>query len=284
MACGERVQGAGARRGDAHVRRHAAVGIDFLRRERQDGLVQLGGGRGFESAQEEPHVGCHLIDVAVGGHDQQHDFPAGVARGRGRSEQGFGRGGEPGHTTAQRAEPRAGCGGPKEFLELQRRHAVSSVRRAVGPSHRVYSSSVASCRFIRHVGTCAGRRPLRAVVPRSRLGKPANHTLPGSIADLAWGPPAPRTVLALAVRFASITIGLLAGPASRLPGVAAGAESRRDSRIATRAGDTRRSRTESSGYVLCFSLSTMFVVEWPCASGTRMTTPPRASTMSRPTI
>ena len=58
----EAVQRAGARRRDFQMRRQAAIRIDFLRRQRQDGARDVRVGQAFDVRQEEPRVGGHLLD------------------------------------------------------------------------------------------------------------------------------------------------------------------------------------------------------------------------------
>ena len=70
----QRVQRAGAGGCDAEVRRKTAIGVDFLRWERQHRVVNLVGRRAFKRAQKKPDVAHHLLDVAVGGNHQHHDL------------------------------------------------------------------------------------------------------------------------------------------------------------------------------------------------------------------
>jgi hypothetical protein len=79
-----RVQGAGPRGRHAKVRCHSPVGIDLERRERQNRAPDVAVGRPFERSEEESGIGRQLLDIAVGGHDDQR-------RGRCRSRCGCGR-------------------------------------------------------------------------------------------------------------------------------------------------------------------------------------------------
>ncbi|MXY17325.1 MAG: hypothetical protein F4Y57_10115 [Acidobacteria bacterium] len=81
-AAGESGQRAPARRGRVQVRRDAAVRIDFGRRQRQDRPFERGAGRPGQCAVEEPDVADHLLDAAVGRHDEQHRLGGGGASDR----------------------------------------------------------------------------------------------------------------------------------------------------------------------------------------------------------
>ena len=65
------MQRPGAGRGDVEVRREPAIRIDFVRRERQHGSLDLGVRQPFERREEEPGVDGQLLDVGVGRHDEQ---------------------------------------------------------------------------------------------------------------------------------------------------------------------------------------------------------------------
>jgi len=126
LAGGESVQRAGAGRCDAKVGREAAIRIDFLRRKRQERMLNLVGGRPLEAREEEAHVADDLIDVAVGGHDHHGCLVPRVVRGGGSNPEGLGLGCQAGHarTPALRlgGETRTHTCGPQQLLQLQRRH------------------------------------------------------------------------------------------------------------------------------------------------------------------
>ena len=142
------------------VRQEAAVGVDLLRGQGEDSLVELGGRGAFQAAQEEAGVGDHLLDVAVArDHGQDHVAPrvgagggrygerfgcraqSGPARpggpggsggsggpgGSGRAESGGGPGRARSCRFRHRGETRARTGGPQQLLKLEARHTSGPV-------------------------------------------------------------------------------------------------------------------------------------------------------------
>ncbi len=95
-ATGNGVQGAGADGRDADVRRHPAIGIHFMRGERQDRA--LGGDRRqpFERRQEKGDVGAGLLEVSIAGNDVEDEPVRTCMRGAG-DKQRLGGVGKPGH-------------------------------------------------------------------------------------------------------------------------------------------------------------------------------------------
>ena len=81
---GQRVQAAGAGRGDFEVRLEAAIGVDLRRWKRQDLLLDHRIRGTLERAKEETDVAHRRLDVGVVGHDVQDDAVAQTAR-RGRN-------------------------------------------------------------------------------------------------------------------------------------------------------------------------------------------------------
>ena len=77
--------------GDLEVRRQAAVRVDFMRREGQDGALDLGVRQAFQRSEEKSRVGRQAVDLRiVGNHD--HDT---IARGRATCEHSLRRGVRP---------------------------------------------------------------------------------------------------------------------------------------------------------------------------------------------
>ena len=89
------------------MRQHAAVRIDFMRRERQHRLLRRRVRQSLESSQKEAGVADHLLEIAVGRHDVQHRALRPRVRG-GSDEQRLGRRGETRHHSRRDIEPAAG--------------------------------------------------------------------------------------------------------------------------------------------------------------------------------
>ena len=85
-AARQRVQRHRPDRRDADVRRHPAIGIDLVRRHRQDRAVDGRRRQSLERRQEEPDIRDRGVQVAVARHDVQHDA-VGQRVGRRRDEQ-----------------------------------------------------------------------------------------------------------------------------------------------------------------------------------------------------
>ena len=85
-AGGEAVERASASGSDADVGRHAAVGVDFVGGEAQNGTVGRGVGQPFEGRHEEADVGDRLLEVAVAGDDVEHDTAGHRVSGSGDEE------------------------------------------------------------------------------------------------------------------------------------------------------------------------------------------------------
>ena len=108
-AAGQRMKRVGANRRDADVGRHAPIGIDFVRRNRQDRPVDRGFRQSFERGQKEPDVGDDGVELAVARHDIQHHAFGQRVGGR-RHHQRF----------ARRAEAGDGAGGHVEAAPRNR--------------------------------------------------------------------------------------------------------------------------------------------------------------------
>ncbi len=74
------MQRARPRRRDLQVRCQPPEGVDFLGRERQDGLAGLLLRQAEQDRQEEPRVGHHPLDVGIGRDDGHDGFLAGQTR------------------------------------------------------------------------------------------------------------------------------------------------------------------------------------------------------------
>ena len=113
------VKRAGPDRRHADVRRQPAVGIDFVRGERQNG--QLGGGAGqpFHRREEEGDVLDRLLDVAVAGHHVPDHAARQAVRGGGHVQRLRGRR-EAGDDAGGHVHPAAGDGGLQEPAEIER--------------------------------------------------------------------------------------------------------------------------------------------------------------------
>ena len=73
LADGQRVERAGARGSDSDVRRQATIRIDFVGGERKDGAVGRRCGETIERRKEETQIGNSLLELAIAGHDVEHD-------------------------------------------------------------------------------------------------------------------------------------------------------------------------------------------------------------------
>jgi hypothetical protein len=129
-AAGDRIESACTGGGDAHVGRHPAVGVDLVRRKRQDDPFGRRRRQPFERAQKERHVGAGLFEVAVSGQYVQHD-PVGLRlRGR-RDKQRFRRAGQARDDARRDIHPAARDRGLENGAKIERGRGGHGVRRRV---------------------------------------------------------------------------------------------------------------------------------------------------------
>ena len=113
----QRVQGARPRRRHVEVRRDLAIRIDLERRAGEHDALGVGGAPALERRGKEADVGDQRIDVAIGGHDDEHRRPA--RRGR-QGERHRGRR-DPGEVLRPGLEPGAFDRAEEQRAQRQRR-------------------------------------------------------------------------------------------------------------------------------------------------------------------
>jgi hypothetical protein len=116
---GDGVQGARAHGRDADMRREAAIRIDFVRRKREHRALNCGRRKPFERGKKKRDVGAGLFELAVAGHDEQHDTVR-LGMSRRRHQQRLGRRCQSGDRARGRIHAAASDGGLQRGAEVQR--------------------------------------------------------------------------------------------------------------------------------------------------------------------
>ncbi len=96
----------------------AAIRIDFMRRKRQDCTFCRSRSEAVERGQEERDIRAGLVEVAVGGHDVEHDAVR-PSLSRRRDEQRFRRFGEPRYGARRYIHAAARHGGLQDGTKVE---------------------------------------------------------------------------------------------------------------------------------------------------------------------
>ena len=132
-AARERVQGRRPHRRDANVRRHAAIGIDFVRRHGQKHTVERRFRQSLERRQKKPDVGDGAVKVGVARQHVEHDAVR-QRIGRRRHQKRLGRKAEPGHRAGGHVESASRDRGFQNSAKVERAGCCHAICQDAKPS------------------------------------------------------------------------------------------------------------------------------------------------------